>query len=117
MGLNLTSTKPFLRFVSSLKHTGYVAFPDCLRTFGGLGADASASTVHFASPLPVLVAVQPGGGAPTLRLSKLIASANTTMTNTVTVSMTTSCTFMEPSLIPEGVLQLHQQLIRFHVPA
>ncbi len=36
----------------------------------------SVSIDHFASPLPVLVAVQPGGGAPVFRLSKVTVSAN-----------------------------------------
>src|SRR2546425_10474428 len=68
MGLNFTSTKPSLRLVSFLRHTGYVASPDCLRTFGLLGAVSSFSVVHFSSPLPVLVAVHPGGASPALAL-------------------------------------------------
>lgn len=56
--------------------TGYVARPDCLRTFGLLGAVGSASTVHFGCPVPVFVAVQPGGGAPVARLSKFVVSAS-----------------------------------------
>src|SRR6266567_6793993 len=75
MGLNFTSTKPSLRLASSLMQTGYVASPDCFKTFGLLGAESSATTSHLASPLPVLVAVQPGGSAPLLRSSKLIVSA------------------------------------------
>src|SRR5438105_4261460 len=55
--------------------TGNVAVPDCLSTFGLLGAESSFSTLHFAEPLPVWVAVQPGGGAPGLRSSKLMVSA------------------------------------------
>src|SRR5271157_873684 len=62
--------------VSSLMQTGKVATPDCLRTLGLLGAESSATTAHLGSPLPVLVAVQPGGGAPVLRLSKLTVSAD-----------------------------------------
>ena len=50
--------------MSSLKQTGYVATPDCLRTFGLLGAVSSFSIVHFAVPLPVFVAVQPAGAFP-----------------------------------------------------
>src|SRR6266699_3766344 len=76
MGLNFTSTKPSLRLVSSLMQTGYVASPDCFRTLGLLGAESSATISHLASPLPVLVAVQPGGGAPVLRSSKLTVSAS-----------------------------------------
>src|SRR6266568_8964439 len=75
IGLNFTSTKPSLRLVSLLRQTGYVASPDCLRTFGLLGAVSSFSMVHFASPLPVLVAVHPGGASPGLALSKPMVSA------------------------------------------
>src|SRR5437016_14032128 len=75
MGLNFTSTNPSLRLVSSLMQTGYVAWPDCLRTFGLLGAVASASTVHFGRPLPVIVKVQPWGGVPAAALSKFRVSA------------------------------------------
>src|SRR5205823_724137 len=76
MGLNFTSTKPSFRLVSSLMQTGYVASPDCFRTFGLLGAESSATTSHLGSPSPVLVAVQPGGGAPVWRSSKLTVSAS-----------------------------------------
>src|SRR5215471_4561820 len=48
-----------------------VAVPDCFKTFGPLGAVGSRSMVHFGLPVPVLVAVQPGGAAPVGRLSKL----------------------------------------------
>src|SRR5947207_12735845 len=75
-GLNFTSTNPSLRFVSFLKQTGKVASPDCFNTFGWLGAESSFSTLHFAEPLPVCVAVHPGGAAPVLRLSKFTVSAN-----------------------------------------
>src|SRR5713101_7181974 len=64
--------------VSFLKQTGYVATPDCFRTFGLLGAVSSFSIVHFASPLPVLVAVQPAGAWPTVPASKLTESAAAT---------------------------------------
>src|SRR6266576_5582604 len=62
--------------VSFLKQTGNVAWPDCFKTFGLLGAESSFSTAHFAVPLPVCVAVQPGGGAPVFASSKLIVSAS-----------------------------------------
>src|SRR6266480_2983912 len=75
-GLNFTSTKPSLRLVSFLMQTGKVATPDCLSTFGLLGAESSFSTDHFAEPLPVCVAVQLGGGAPVFASSKLIVSAS-----------------------------------------
>src|SRR5437762_11671630 len=61
--------------VSFLKQTGDVAWPDCFKTFGLLGAESSFSTAHFAVPLPVCVAVQPGGGAPVSMSSKLTVSA------------------------------------------
>src|SRR5262249_18499760 len=38
----------------------------------------SFSTLHLAVPAPVFVAVQPGGGAPAVRLSKLTVCANAT---------------------------------------
>src|SRR5438874_12792164 len=55
--------------------TGNVPWPDCLSTFGLLGAESSFSIAHFAAPLPVCVAVQPGGGAPVFISSKLTVSA------------------------------------------
>src|SRR5687767_5301237 len=75
MGLNFTSTKPSLRFDSSLIASGYVASPDCFRTFGLLGALLSCSTVHFGSPLPVLVRFQPAGADPDFKSSKLMLAA------------------------------------------
>src|SRR5258708_712164 len=54
---------------------GWVGSPDCFNTFGLLGAESSATTSHLGSPLPVLVAFQPGGGAPVLSSSKLTVSA------------------------------------------
>src|SRR2546425_6299121 len=73
-GLNFTSTKPSLMLVSFLMQTGKVAWPDCFNTFGLLGEELSFSTDHFAVPLPVCVAVQPGGG-PDFISSKLTVSA------------------------------------------
>src|SRR5713226_8918186 len=55
---------------------GNVPTPDCLSTFGLLGAELSCSTLHFALPLPVTALFQPGGGAPALASSKLIVSAS-----------------------------------------
>src|SRR6266700_1327135 len=54
--------------------TGYVASPDCFKTFGLLGAESSATTAHLAAPFPVLVAVHPGGGAPVFKSSKFTLS-------------------------------------------
>src|SRR5882762_1563637 len=45
--------------------------PDCLTTFNFEGAVWSCSIVHFGLPLPVLVAIQPLGVAPTASVSKL----------------------------------------------
>src|ERR1700730_16074008 len=56
--------KPSLMSVSSFNSRGNVARPDCLSTFEFEGAVLSSSIVHFESPLPVLVAVQPFGAAP-----------------------------------------------------
>src|SRR5437870_2919150 len=73
--------------------------------------------VHFSVPVPVFVAVQPGGGAPALRLSKLTASASAMAARTVIANTTVSRdVFIEPPiLVPECVLQLHQQLnLRLH---
>src|SRR5438034_10934300 len=75
-GLNFTSMKPSLMLVSFLMQTGKVAAPDCFNTFGLLGAESSFSTNHFAEPLPVCVAVHPGGAAPALKLSKFTVSAD-----------------------------------------
>src|SRR5450631_29681 len=59
--------------VSFFRSSGYVARPDCLSTFDFDGAVSSLSTVHFGSPDPVRVAVQPSGTTPIRVLSKLIA--------------------------------------------
>src|SRR5215831_6678514 len=98
IGLNLTSTKPSLRFVSSLRQIGKVAWPDCFRTFGLLGAVSSFSTVHFSWPVPVLVAVHPGGGAPVLRLSKFTVSASAKLVTIVIASIITFIIEDLPSL-------------------
>src|SRR6516164_4120086 len=63
--------KPSLMSVSSFNSRGKVARPDCLTTFEFEGAVLSCSIVHFESPLPVLVAVQPFGAAPITSASKL----------------------------------------------
>src|SRR5713226_3804762 len=70
--------------------TGYVACPDCLSTLGWLGAEGSFSTVHFAAPVPVFVAVQPGGGAPVVRLSKFTVSASATLASIAVASIVTT---------------------------
>src|SRR6516162_3439222 len=46
------------------------------------GAVSSCSIVHLGSPVPVLVAVQPLGGAPTASASKLIMSSAMALTST-----------------------------------
>src|SRR6266498_2844250 len=94
MGLNFTSTKPSLRLVSFLRQTGYVASPDCLSTFGLLGAESSCSMVHLASPLPVLVAVQPGGASPGLASSKLMVCACAVTANRPVVNASFIMVFM-----------------------
>src|SRR5439155_7493747 len=101
-GLNFTSTKPSLRFVSSLKQTGYVATPDCFSTFGLLGAVSSFSMVHFALPLPVLVAVQPAGALPMPELSKLAVSGAAATANTVVMNTATSI-LIETSVLIESL--------------
>src|SRR6516165_8499072 len=63
--------KPSLMSVSSFNSRGKVARPDCLTTFEFECAVLSCSIVHFESPLPVLVAVQPFGAAPIASASKL----------------------------------------------
>src|SRR5205823_1413778 len=98
MGLNFTSTKPSLRLASSLMQTGYVARPDCLSTFGLLGAVLSASIVHFASPVPVLVAVQPGGGAPAFMVSKFTVSARATTASAAAKRIANARVFTEASV-------------------
>src|SRR5262249_28447943 len=74
IGLNLTSTNPFSIEVSLLTHHGNVPLPDCLSTFGGLGAVSSFSTVHLGEPRPVTPDFQPAAKAPTLSWSKLTVS-------------------------------------------
>src|SRR5215831_8655503 len=78
--------KPSLMSVLSFNSRGKVARPDCLTTFEFEGAVLSCSIVHFGSPLPVLVAVQPCGAAPIASASKLavlsaIALASTEQRN------------------------------------
>src|SRR6266852_4106839 len=85
-GLNFTSTKPSLRLLSFLMQTGKVASPDCFNTFGLLGAESSFSMDHFAEPLPVCVAIHPGGAAPVLKLSKVTVSADDNTVTAVTAS-------------------------------
>src|SRR5438477_12981066 len=87
-GLNFTSTKLSWIFVSVLKQTGKVAWPDCFNTFGLLGAELSFSTDHFAAPLPVCVAVQLGGGAPAFMSSKFTVSAAANAVAIVVIIMT-----------------------------
>src|SRR5204863_8700675 len=86
--------------VSSLKHTGYVATPDCFRTFDLLGAVSSFSIVHFALPVPVLVAVQPAGGWPSGALSKFTTTSATAITTSVpaTTSVATANVFIGTSV-------------------
>jgi len=59
--------------LSSFRSSGKVARPDCLTTPRFDGAVWSLSTVHFGSPEPVRVDVQPSGAAPIRLLSKLTA--------------------------------------------
>src|SRR6266545_1891494 len=82
-------------------HTGYVAWPDCFNTLGLLGAVSSFSMVHFASPVPVLVAVQPAGAVPAAKLSKLTTSASSTTARHVSgsVSIAATIVFIEASSI------------------
>jgi hypothetical protein len=55
-----------------MTHHGNVPLPDCLSTFGLLGAVASASTDHFGEPRPVTPARQPAGVAPGMSWSNVI---------------------------------------------
>jgi hypothetical protein len=75
MGLNCTSTKPSVIEAFFFTHQGKVPLPDCLSTFGGLGADAPAAIAHFGEPLPVTPHVQSAGGAPGLIWSNVSAPA------------------------------------------
>src|SRR5689334_4345368 len=60
---------------SFFAHQGKVALPDCLRTFGLLGAEESASTAQCGEPRPVVPHTQPAGADPAVSASKLIVSA------------------------------------------
>src|SRR6267154_6852339 len=73
MALYFVSTKPSLMLLSFFRSSGYVARPDCLSTVNFDGAVRSLSTVHFGSPDPVRVDVQPSGVVPIRVLSKLTA--------------------------------------------
>src|SRR5437667_11719606 len=84
--------------VSSLKHTGYVATPDCFRTFGLLGAVSSFSIVHLALPLPVFVAVQPAGAWPVGALSKETASFGAAAKRATDETMRTASFILPPIL-------------------
>src|SRR5207253_10587276 len=97
-GLNLTTTKPSLRLVSFLMQTGKVAWPDCFNTFGLLGAASSFSIAHLAVPLPVCVAIQPGGGAPVFMSSKLTVSAMATAVAIVMAIIVTLIFFIDSLL-------------------
>src|SRR6266446_3198194 len=97
-GLNFTPTKPSLMLVSFLMQTGKVAWPDCFNTFGWLGAEASFSTDHFAVPLPVCVAVQPGGGTPAFMSSKFTVSAAARAVAMVVTIMVKSDAFIGSSI-------------------
>src|SRR5215470_13363165 len=76
MDLNLTSTNPSVIDALAFIHQGNVPLPDCFRTFGLLGADASALTAHFGEPCPVTPQVQSAGGVPSWALSNVSISAN-----------------------------------------
>src|SRR5678816_1128200 len=75
MGLNFTSTAPSPTETSFITHHGKVPEPDCLSTFGALGAVASASTIHFDEPFPVTPATHPAGRLPGASSSKLTVLA------------------------------------------
>src|SRR5438034_746798 len=118
MGLNFTSTKPSLRLVSSLKQIGYVATPDCLRTFGLLGAVSSFSIVHFALPLPVFVAVQPEGACPAGALSKLTESATAKMATTLpATSVATASVFIGSSIDDHQAGRMSVRISSHRIPA
>src|SRR5437773_9765636 len=85
--------------VPFLKQTGKVACPDCFNTFGLLGAELSLSTVHFAVPLPVCVAVQAGGGTPAFMPSQFTVSASPRPVAMVVTIMVKSDAFIVPYLI------------------
>src|SRR5215831_8908549 len=67
--------------------------------FGLLGAVLSFSTVHFALPLPVWVAVQPGGGAPVFMSSKVTVSAVASGAANVATTVMTRQAFINSYLI------------------
>src|SRR5206468_9543347 len=97
--------------VSSLKQMGYVATPDCFRTFGLLGAESSVSIVHLALPLPVLVAVQPAGGWPCGALSKLTDSFGAAAIKTAAVT-TRTASFIAASTAPRSVNSTNLSLLK-----
>src|SRR5262249_21108735 len=95
-GLNLTSTNPSVRETSLLAHQGNVPWPDCLSTFGLLGAVLSGSTAHLGVPRPVTPQVQLAGIAPVGSWSNPVMSANAATTTKDPASTTTSCCIQDP---------------------
>src|SRR4029077_14392037 len=83
-GLNLTSTKPSAIRADCLTHQGEVPLPDCFKTFGLLGADASASTFPIGEPFPVTPHVQPSGISPGFTSSKFSEAASAAVAANVT---------------------------------
>src|SRR5262245_53090909 len=75
-GLNFTSTKPSVICADCSTHHGKVPLPDCFKTFGLLGADASASTFQTGKPLPVTPHVQSAGSVPGATVSNFSSPAS-----------------------------------------
>src|SRR2546422_1941922 len=88
---------------------GNVPTPDCLSTFGLLGAELSCSMLHFALPLPVTALFQPGGAAPALASSKLIVSASAAPDRRPVQMISVRIVFIGGFLLLGFVLRLFQR--------
>jgi hypothetical protein len=80
----LTPTKPSAIRTDCFTHQGKVPLPDCFKTFGLLGADASASTFQTGEPFPVTPHLQPSGVSPGVAWSKFSDAANAAVAANVT---------------------------------
>src|SRR4029079_4186457 len=75
-GLNFTSTNPSVICADCFTHHGKVPLPDCFKTFGLLGADASASTFQNGEPVPVTPHIQSAGSVPGATVSNFSSPAS-----------------------------------------
>src|SRR4029078_7539151 len=75
-GLNFTSTNPSVICADCFTDHRNVPFPDCFKTFGLLGANASASIFQTGEPLPVTPQIQSAGRGPGAAVSNFSSPAS-----------------------------------------